>query len=189
MLWYTWHNFCIPCSVDSTDYPVPEPKITLQVIAQRWLDKMESDDKNREPDDNKLTNGVEFHEPKIDDPVNTDTEDKSAAPAKSAKINENEKVVNSPSPDCNDNSIQPQPANSTFTIKVEGNCEELNVAAISQAATPSSCIKDNSGNSGASVTALNVPTPQKNSISQLQVPHTKNVINEVRWNFLIVVCL
>lgn len=177
------HNFCTSCSVDSTDYPVPEPKITLEVIAQRWLDKMESDDKNREPDGNKLTNGVEFHEPKMDDPINTDREDKSGAPAKSAEINENEKIVHSPSPDCSDNSIQPQPANSTFTIKVEGGCAELNVAAISQAVTPSSCIKDNSGNSSASVTASNVPAPQKSSIPQLQVPHTKNTINEVKWIF------
>ena len=160
---------------------MPEPKITLQVIAQRLLDKMESDDKNGEPDDDKL-----FHEPKMDDPVKTHTEDKSAAPAKSAEINENEKVVHSPSPDCSDNSIQPQPANSTFTITVEGSCTESNVAAISQTVTSSSCIKDNSGNSSATVAASNVPTPQTTSIPQLQVPHTKSTINEVRGKFLIV---
>ena len=157
---------------------------------------MESDDKNRVPDDNKLTNGAEFHEPKMDDPANTDKEDKSTAPAKNnAVINENEKVVHSPSPDCSNNSIQPQPANSTFTVEVEDNCTELNVGAINQAVntnTPSSCNKDNSENYNAKATVsdktLNVPTLQKTSIPQLQVPNTKNAINEVRCLIVTVGC-
>ena len=145
---------------------------------------MESNDKNGESDDNKLTNGIE-----MDDPVNTDKEDISIAPAKNnSEMNERGKVLHSPSPDGSNNSIQPQPANSTFTITVEDNCIEMNDPAINHVVninTPSSYSKNNSGNSSVNVSdkTVNVPTLQKTS--KLQPHNTKNTTNEVRWNLIV----
>ena len=177
---------CLLCSVDSADYPIPEPKITLESIAQRWLDKMTSDDRNGEPDNNKLTNGVEeLHVVKMDELANADNEDKSTESVKDIKIQ------HSPSPDSSNNSIQPQSTNSTFT-KMEGSCAEVDVEAINHINTPTSGDKDNVEHLNANGIASFEETstvPQKTSVPQLQAPSTKNAINEVRFSLMVGICL
>ena len=137
---------------------------------------MTSDDRNGEPGNNKLTNGVEEpHVAKMDEPANSDNENKSTESVKDIKAR------HSPSPDCSNNSIQPQPTNSTFT-KVEGSCTEVDVDALNHTSTPSNGDKDNYENSNAAT------VPQKTSVPQLQAPSTKNAINEVRFSLLVGIC-
>lgn len=189
----TLYKFCISCSVNSDDYPVPESKITLQAIAQRWLDKMADDDKDKESDDKAAYGVKESHEPKTNNiSDNEESDDKTANGIENLceekrdepnivdrlaehgksdnELNENGIILHSASTTSIDNFVQPQSANS-FT-KTEDNGRELNPNQEFRA-NSSSCNKDNSTNLN---TTIDLPKPTN---PQLPTPSTKNITSEV----------
>lgn len=164
---------CTLYSVDSTDYPVPEPKITLQTIAQRWLDRMVDDNKNEEYDAKSINDVNEFHEPNVENSAIT-----SSVPVNN-ELSEDEGVVHSASSNSSDNSLQFQPANSTYT-RMEGSVKEPNSDHSNLSYTVN---KDNSTN--LSTVPDNAPILEKTNTPQLHVPSTKSTASEVRWSFIV----
>ena len=142
------------------------PGFTIREIAQKWHDIIEHDenwriDKNEQCDD-KSTNGE----------LNMNATAVTALPAKSSS----ELSEHSASTDCSDSSVQPQPADLTFT-KTEGKIKELSVTS-SQAVrlnTPFTPNKENSTDLSTIATA-DIP---KASTSQLQIPNTVSNPNKV----------
>ena len=141
------------------------PGFTIREIAQKWRDIIEHDEnwriKNEQCDD-KSTNGE----------LNMNATAVTALPAKSSS----ELSEHSASTDCSDSSVQPQPADLTFT-KTEGKIKELSVTS-SQAVrlnTPFTPNKENSTDLSTIATA-DIP---KASTSQLQIPSTVSNPNKV----------
>jgi len=162
------------CSVDSAEYPLPEPKITLQSIAQRWLNKLS----NKEGFKGSVT---------IDPPVDSRTDEASAVPPQQTiesvqEMQHKEAVTSDPnisresgrseeaevvlhSTPASGGTVSPmlplssQDANSTFT----------------KLTTNSTFMKADE-----SCTDMDSHTPQ--NATQLQIPSTKNTVNEVRGN-------
>ncbi|XP_065909892.1 uncharacterized protein [Dysidea avara] len=149
-------------SVDSAEYPLPEPKITLQSIAKRWLDKL-TNEENIEPEDSVTdtrtdeANAVLPHQSSMEpvqevEPVTSDPNNS----RESCRSEEAEVVLHSTP--ASDSSVPPmlpppsQEANSTFTMPV------------------------NSTFTKADESCTDKPIPQ--STTQLQIPSTKNTVNE-----------
>lgn len=129
----------------------------------------------------------------VDDLAITDKVDRSTTPIGSDdnKLDENEQLLHSASINCSNNSVQPQPANLTFTKtpnltftkteEIEDTVREMNAVASNQLNLTCTYKTDNSADLSpvASDTTYNVPTLQDTNIPQLQIPSTKSITNEV----------
>ena len=142
------------------------------------------DDKNKE-----AANRVEeFCEQKMDNLAIADKVDRSAVPVSSDdnELDENEQL-HSASVNCSNNSVQPQPANLTFTkTKETEDVTELNAVVSNQPSRHDLTYSYKTDSSAdlspiASDTACNVPT----NIPQLQIPSMKSIANEVRLNLIV----
>ena len=159
-----WHTHIL-CSVDSDDYPLPKPKITLQSIAQRWLIKL-SNEENLEPKDNVASgqdDGVSVVPPSQCD-VELVQEEKHEETTTSNPNNSRESCKSEEG----DIVLHSTPATGSSAPPM-----------LSQDANVSYTKPGDSTYTKADESCTDLDNPTLPSTTQIQIPSTKNVVNEV----------
>ena len=159
------------CSVDSAEYPLPEPKITLQSIAQRWLNKLS----NKEGFNGGVT---------MDPPVNCQTDEVSAVPPQqSIEIVQEVQHKEADTSDPNNSSRESCRSEGAEVVLHSTPASGSTVSPLSSQEANSTFTKPttNSTFTKADESCTDMDTHTQN-ITQLQIPSTKNTVNEVREN-------